>query len=286
MTKAELISYLREIDKVFQTQEQAYNAMFKAQDALAQLRRRREVPPRVKSASANLAIVIICFFMIGLPGIIVIVDGPIIISQILQGSDLGELPLGRMAFYIFCVVVGVIAVKIISRFSLLCAEDRIEEIKKENAEQEEKEKLYGGQIRAEIQRAQDVVDACHNRIEVYKRQGILHEEYLHIGAVEYICECLEKGRADTLKEALNLYETFHYQLQQEMREDAFRAEQLENQRQILENQQAYQEGLAQLQQEVEQARREAAIDGFISAIGTDNAIRARKEIERANGKIV
>ena len=28
------------------------------------------------------------------------------------------------------------------------------------------------------------------------------------------------------------------------------------------------------------------IDGIISAIGTDNAIRARKEIERANGKIV
>jgi len=37
---------------------------------------------------------------------------------------------------------------------------------------------------------------------------------------------------------------------------------------------------------VAQGRRKAAIDGIISAIGTDNAIRARKEIERANGKIV
>lgn len=66
----------------------------------------------------------------------------------------------------------------------------------------------------------------------------------------------------------------------------FYEEQLEIQRQGLENQQQLQEGLSQLQEEVVQGRRKAAIDGIISAIGTDNAIRARKEIERANGKIV
>ena len=37
MTKAELISYLREIDKVFQTEEKAFDAKFNAQRALGHL---------------------------------------------------------------------------------------------------------------------------------------------------------------------------------------------------------------------------------------------------------
>lgn len=286
MTKAELISYLREIDKVFQTEEKAFDAKFNAQRALGQLGHRKAVPPKIKSFGANLLIILICIFVIGAPALMALGFGSYIVTGLFIGSNWMELPWLQLILCILPAVLGVFAVKAITRISLRNAEREIERVKRENAEQEERERPYLEQIHAEIRRAEGVINACYNKIEVYKRQGILHEEYLHIGAVEYICECLEKGRADTLKEALNLYETFHYQLQQEMRADAFRAEQLENQRQILENQQAYQEGLSQLQQEVAQARREAAIDGFISAIGTDNAIRARKEIERANGKIV
>lgn len=99
----------------------------------------------------------------------------------------------------------------------------------------------------------------------------------------YIIGYLEEGRADNLKEALNLYSDEIHKENMAAEQRAYLEEELEIRRQTQAEVEQLRRDIAEGQA---QAQREATVNGIIAAIGTDNAIRARKEIERANGKFV
>ena len=120
-------------------------------------------------------------------------------------------------------------------------------------------------------------------LEKYRDQRILHENYFARKPLLYMIGYLEEGRADNLKEALNLYSDEIHKENMVEEQRAYFEEELEIRRQTQAEVEQLRRDIAEGQA---QAQREATVNGIIAAIGTDNAIRARKEIERANGKIV
>lgn len=66
-------------------------------------------------------------------------------------------------------------------------------------------------VEAQIAEADKNLDECMNNLESYKSKiheviPFLHEEYCTPGAINTLKTYFKSGRADTLKEALNLYE--------------------------------------------------------------------------------
>lgn len=313
MTKAELISYMKEMCKVFDKEERAQYRQFDLKAKLAELGFREEISINTLGQEKSRVYIFLLIFLVIVPALSALILAAVLgisffvtvfaernILQISsEGKETVELILSaenltgfRNAIISCCVcsAVGFGVAKLISYFVMRKMEQTIGEIEERNENREELQRKHGAQIEEELKKIDRVIRECQMEIDRYKTQGVLHEKYVHAGAAYYIYECLNTGRADTIKEAINLYEEHIRNEEWRAKQSAWHAEYLEKQQQILESQEQYQEDLAQLRQQVEEgqkwAQQETAVNGIISAIGTDNAIRARKEIERANGKIV
>lgn len=285
MTKAELISYLKGAYTAQNDLDAALDEQAKRRRSYESLGFRLSLPPRKMPGGAKVACIILsiydaCVFF----ALISTVGKAIGSGNAAEFFEPDRIFRGVVIFLFGVLGIGLIA--LIRRISLRKVDREIERRRIENQEREKAQVELAAERKQAMDAASRQVAACGQIVQKYKSQGILHERYFSKNVLECIIEYLEAGRADDLKEALNLYEDEKRQNIMIENQRDFYEEQLEIQRQGLENQQQLQEGLSQLQEELAQGRRKAAIDGIISAIGTDNAIRARKEIERANGKIV
>ena len=103
-------------------------------------------------------------------------------------------------------VLGIGLIALIRRISLRKVDREIERRRIENQEREKAQVELAAERKQAMDAASRQVAACGQIVQKYKSQGILHERYFSKNVLECIIEYLEAGRADDLKEALNLYE--------------------------------------------------------------------------------
>lgn len=113
-----------------------------------------------------------------------------------------------------------------------------------------------------VQQQQRVVEQIKAKQQQYcnckDKIGGLHKRYCKRSTVKSLIDILEEGRADTLKEALNIYIADQREYERDEAEREYRREQNELQRQILAEQQ-YQSDMA-AQSADESARAAASLD--------------------------
>lgn len=285
MTKAELISYLKQIYNLICGLESARaNVKVREQEYTA-LGNRYALPGR-RLDGVQIIICIVILALISFPSFWTVGNT---VSDLLTSKREIQNPGMLISILIVLLVLsivgvgGIVGVYYFRRACLRMLDKRIKEIEEKNEYLECMQKTYAPKKLDEIAKAKREAARYLQTLEKYRDQGILHENYFARKPLVYIIGYLEEGRADNLKEALNLYSDEIHKENMAAEQRAYLEEELEIRRQTQAEVEQLRRDIAEGQA---QAQREATVNGIIAAIGTDNAIRARKEIERANGKIV
>lgn len=120
---------------------------------------------------------------------------------------------------------------------------------------------------------QELREYCANS-NISAALDIVPREYCYVEALEYLLRVLQTGRAETMKEALNLYEEYMYreemrsmQTQQSQAIDGV-SEQIDLQTQLIENQgRQLSEQLGQVQRTANKAKRAAHVNTALNVYG-------------------
>lgn len=285
MTKAELIAYLKRIYNLVCNLEGAQMGKEAREQEYRDMGKRYVIPKR--QIGCGPLIGCICLFVFSL--LVFILVGKILreasfsLGEALQNPKVLFIRFLEVAPGVLMGLAGIVGIFCIRYFCLKDVDKEIEEARKKNEYMDCMQKTYSAQKLDEIEKAKREVERYRQALQQYRNQGILHENYFARKPLVYIIGYLEEGRADNLKEALNLYSDEIHKENMAAAQHAYFEEELEIRRQTQAEVEQLRRDIAEGQA---QAQREATVNGIIAAIGTDNAIRARKEIERANGKIV
>ena len=285
MTKAELISSLTRIYGLICNLERARANVTAKEKEYTALGNRYAVPVR-RLDVAQKVICIVILSIISVPTFWIV--GSTIFGLLTAKKEIQNY--GMLISLIIMLLVlsiigvgGLVGVYCFRRSCLRGIDKKIKELEDKNKYLDCMQRTYAPKKLDEIAKAKREAERCLQTLEKYRDQGILHENYFARKPLVYIIGYLEESRADNLKEALNLYSDELHKENMAATQRAYLEEELEIRRQTQAEVEQLRRDIAEGQA---QAQREATVNGIIAAIGTDNAIRARKEIERANGKIV
>lgn len=134
-------------------------------------------------------------------------------------------------------------------------------------------------LHSEYQRIQGLRSANASSLAVLKNRGVLHPNYFYRQDVDSLIELLEHGRADTLKEAINLYEHECRENRRDQEEWEYRRQQEALAHQQLEEIQNVREETSRAANAAEDASSHAADAAFWSAATT---YLVDKEIRKNN----
>ena len=285
MTKAELISYLKRVYGFICNLERARANVKAKEQEYAALGNRYAIPLR-RLDGVQKVICIVILAVVSVPAFWTV--GSTIFALLTAKREIQNygMLISMIIMLLFLSIIGaggLVGVYFFRRSCLKTIDKQIKELEDKNKYLDCMQRTYAPKKLDEIAQAKREAERYLQTLEKYRDQGILHENYFARKPLVYIIGYLEEGRADNLKEALNLYSDEIHKENMAAAQRAYLEEELEIRRQTQAEVEQLRRDIAEGQA---QAQREATVNGIIAAIGTDNAIRARKEIERANGKIV
>lgn len=208
MSTDELIRYLRAYDAACNLSLQAYREEKVAASAVDNCKR----PPKLESTSFFLYYIgftiffEIVFAIIALIWILFNAGGSFPWFVVAIGEWLG--PISDIAILAAPIIALILAFPFSLVLSIPLAVSSLKSAKKNNrkmcAEHKSKQKAELPLLEERLKKAHEKSEATHQQVQILEKKNILHPDYLIHASL--LADYLEKGRVDTLKEAINLLE--------------------------------------------------------------------------------